>query len=208
MTIKKLPQPRNLQDWDGLPVQYTGWLDRWKDNNYLMRDVSIRAWGEESRDFDHLWFTFDRRPSEQLERLTQYSGCGRVEAYWRTNGSRDYGIQTWIGLDFFKCMEEAARYYNSGKFRHALPRLEKVFAEAQARRLIVPYGYDVMAVEAELSDLIERTKAQIEINERYALRAALQSGERPNPNILNFRSKRQTQARAGFASPIPKHSLV
>lgn len=180
--------PRPLADWLGKPCQFCGWLERWNGDKYLLREISIRLWNSpETRQIDHLWLTFEG--DLRVERLSSYTGCGEIVEYRRGNGTWDYNVRTWAGLDFYRGIALAVAEFNCGKFRLAETHFALLLEKLTERRVCLNFGEDIEAHERGVRELLDRAKTQADINERYALNAR-----------ANHRGKPTLDAKAKFAS--------
>lgn len=94
---------RNLQDWEGQKILFTGFVENWKTHkeetvgNVLLSNLTIRLVEYPTkRYFQHLWVhnlnSFEKiKPN--LERLHQVYGVGKVIKYCRKNQTEDYSIK-------------------------------------------------------------------------------------------------------------------
>lgn len=93
---------RNLQDWLGKTVVYSGYIELWnKETDYgyiLLTNVTLRPYkasADENRRIDHLWFKLDGYifdSVKQMGRLSNVAGVATCIEYTRSNSTTDYGI--------------------------------------------------------------------------------------------------------------------
>lgn len=195
-----MSQPRPLGDWVDLSCQYQGVLagrkQRFGNTYYLMRNVQIRPWSlppGRTRTVDHLWFTFEEDPadrevglmpvSQKLLMLEDYGGCGVIERYYRSNGTHDYGIKTFMSLCPAQGFKALLKYKNGRDLLNKVLVLENAMMRG---RVIAPMGFDLLTALNEIEKFKE-----------FAERLAKKQDEYEEIRIRSFHPK-ATKLDLGF----------
>lgn len=196
---------RNLADWEGERVHFSGTLMEWKylkhgEIAYLITNVEVRKWREKaSRRVDHLWAIADVEAplpeGYKKQRLVEIVMGGDVIKYKRLNGTWDYGVKPFLIADMRATMDRIVSTESLTQRAKVIRELRDRFNEG-----VIFFGWEENYVDVAkfLDQAVDDTEAIAQINERYERMAEAQWLSRgrvkPDPKIKG----RKLAAASGF----------